>query len=91
MVANSAFGWACPTLGAALVASNSGSDGKKKKRPYVPPTITNLPLEKATRFIIERTHCSDQEATSLLESMRRELRQEEQSLADDGDRRKRSA
>ena len=68
-----------------------GSDAKKKKTPYIPPSITKLPLEKAQRFIVERTHCSDQEATSLLESMRRELRQKKQSPADSGDRRNRSA
>ena len=52
------------------------SDGKKNKRPYIPPTITKLPLEEATRFIVERTHCSDQEAVDLLESLRREQQPE---------------
>jgi hypothetical protein len=47
---------------------------KKKKRPYTPPTVTKLPLEKAKQFVVELTRCSDQEATDLLESMRRELR-----------------
>jgi hypothetical protein len=52
------------------------SDGKKNKRPYITPTITELPLEKASRFIVERTHCSDQEAVDLLESLRREQQPE---------------
>lgn len=55
----------------------SGAAGKKKKRRYVPPTIAKLPLEKARQFIVERTNCSNQEATQLLESMREELRERE--------------
>ncbi len=69
----------------------SRSDDKKKKRLYVPPTITKLPLEKAKRFVVERTDCSDQAATKLLESLRGELRQKEEFSADGGDKRKRSA
>ena len=59
---------------------HSGSDGKKKKRPYIPPTITKLPLEEAKRFIRERTHCSDKEAMDLLDSLRRRQRQKLQPL-----------
>jgi hypothetical protein len=55
---------------------HADSDGKKNKRPYITPTITELPLEKASRFIVERTHCSDQEAVDLLESLRREQQPE---------------
>jgi hypothetical protein len=64
---------------------HSGSDGKKKKRPYVPPTITNLPFEKAKHIIVERTHRSDQEAVDLPESLHREQRRKEsiQPSADD--------
>jgi len=69
---------------------HSGLAGKKRKKLYVPPTSKKLPIERARQFVIERTSCSDQEATELLESMREELRQKEQSSAD-GDRRKRSA
>jgi hypothetical protein len=54
---------------------HSGSDGEK--RPYIPPTITNLPFEKAKQIIVERTHCSDQEAADLLESLHREQRRKE--------------
>jgi hypothetical protein len=63
----------------------SGSDGKKKKRPYVPPTITNLPFEKAKHIIVDRTHRSDQEAVDLPESLHREQRRKEsiQPSADD--------
>jgi hypothetical protein len=30
---------------------HSGSNGKKKKKPYIPPTIIKLPLEKAKQLI----------------------------------------
>jgi hypothetical protein len=62
---------------------HSGSHGEK--RPYIPPTITNLPFEKAMQIIVERTHCSDQEAADLLESLHREQRRKEsiQPSADD--------
>jgi hypothetical protein len=59
---------------------HSGSDGKKKKRAYIPPAITKLPLDKAKQFIIERTHCTDQEAMDLLGSMHGELRRKAQSV-----------
>jgi hypothetical protein len=69
---------------------HSGLDGKKKKRPYIPPTITKLPLEKANQFIVERTHCGDQEAVDLLESLHRESRRKEsiQPSADYGKRKR---
>jgi len=54
-------------------------DGKRKKRPYIPPTLTELSLEKAKQFIVDRAHRSDREATELLESMRQEQRQNELS------------
>jgi hypothetical protein len=62
---------------------HSGSHGGK--RPNVPPTITNLPFEKATQIIVERTHCSDQEGPDLLESLHCEQRRKEsiQPSADD--------
>jgi hypothetical protein len=46
--------------------TDSSSDGKKKKRPYIPPTIIKRPLEKAKQLIMERTHCSAKEAMDLL-------------------------
>jgi len=58
---------------------HSGSDGKNKKRPYIPPTITKLPLEKAKRLITERTHCSEREAMDLLDSLRREQQMKQRS------------
>jgi hypothetical protein len=69
------------------------SDGKKKKRPYITPTITKLSPEKANRFIVERTHCSNEEAVDLLESLRREQQPEKQAAQSsaDGGRRKRLA
>ena len=67
----------------------SGSDDKKKK--YIPPTLTKLPLEKAKQFVVKRTICSDQAATKLLESMRVELGKKEEFSADGGDTWKHSA
>jgi hypothetical protein len=69
----------------------SGSDDKKKKRLYVPPTLTKLPLEEAKQFVVERTKCSDQAATKLLESMREELGQKEEFSVHNGDAWKHSA
>ena len=69
----------------------SGSDDKKKKRLYVPPTLTKLPLEEAKQFVVERIKCGDQAATKTLESMREELGQKEEFSADGGDTWKRSA
>jgi hypothetical protein len=72
---------------------HSSSDGKKKKKPYIPPTIIKLPLEKAKQLIMERTHCSDKEALDLLDSLRRRQRQKQQPLkpSTDDDKWKRSA
>jgi hypothetical protein len=61
------------------------SDGKKNKRPYITPTITKLPFEKAKQIIVERTHCSDQEAVDLLESLRREQQPEKQPAQSSAD------
>ena len=73
---------------------HSSSDGKKKKKkPYIPPTITKLPLEKAKQLIMERSHCSDKEALALLDSLRRRQRdkQQPQKPSTDDDKWKRSA
>jgi hypothetical protein len=55
--------------------SGLNDKNKKKKRQYIPPTITKLPLEEAKHLIVERTHCSDVQAIDLLDSMRHKLRQ----------------
>jgi|ERR1700722_5209439 len=71
---------------------HSRFDDEKKKRPYIPPTLTNLPFEKAKQIIVERTHFSDQEAADLLESLHREQRRKESIQPFAGDREwKRSA
>jgi hypothetical protein len=71
---------------------NADSDGKMNKKPYIPPTITNLPFEKAKQIVVERTHCSDQEAGDLLESLHREQRRKQSTHPSADDRElKRSA
>lgn len=55
------------------MASNSES----KKRRYAPPAATRVTLHEAKEFVADRANWSDQEATDLLESLRRELRQSE--------------
>ena len=51
------------------------SDSKSKKRPYSFPTATTLTAEQARQFVADRAICSDQEAEDFLESLRRELQQ----------------
>jgi hypothetical protein len=50
-------------------------DSESKKKPYSPPTVTKLTLEQAKQFVAGHANCSDQEATDLLESLRREQQQ----------------
>jgi hypothetical protein len=52
-------------------------DPGKKKKSYLPPTLTKLTPEQARRFVIDHSNCSDQEALELLESLRREQQQKE--------------
>jgi hypothetical protein len=47
-----------------------------KKKPYTPPSITKLSPELARQFVACDANCSDQEATDLLESLRREQQQQ---------------
>jgi hypothetical protein len=71
---------------------HSGPNGKKEKKPYIPPTIIKLPLEKAKQFIMERTHCGDKEALALLDSLRRQRdKQQPKKPSTDDDEWKRSA
>jgi len=52
-------------------------DSDSKKKPYAPPSVTKLSPELARQFVACRANCSDQEATDLLESLRREQQQHE--------------
>jgi hypothetical protein len=57
-----------------------GFDPKnQKKKPYSPPTVTKLTPEQARQFVAERANCSDQEAEDFLESLCRELQNENKS------------
>jgi len=53
------------------------SDSKGNKKPYSRLAATKVTLEQAKQFAVERSNCSDLEATDLLESLRRELQQNE--------------
>ena len=50
-------------------------DSESKKKPYSPPTVKKLTLEQAKQFVAGHANCSDQEATDLLEPLRREQQQ----------------
>lgn len=62
----------------AMKKENGHLSSKKKKRPYPCPVATELTPEEAKQFAIERGNCSDQEATGLLESLRREQQQNQE-------------
>jgi hypothetical protein len=49
------------------------SDSEDKKKPYVRCAATKVTSEQAKEFVTDRANCSDREATDLLESLRREL------------------
>jgi hypothetical protein len=49
------------------------SDRECKKKPYSRCAATEVSVEQATQFVADHANCSDQEATELLESLRREL------------------
>jgi hypothetical protein len=53
------------------------SDSKSNKKPYSRLAATKVTSEQAKQFVVDRGNCSDQEATDLLESLRRELQQNE--------------
>jgi hypothetical protein len=52
-------------------------DPRNQKKPYVPPALKKVDTEQARRFVIDHSHCGDQEALDLLESLRREQQQKE--------------
>ena len=53
------------------------ADSESKKKQYFPPAVTRLTPEQARVFVAIRAHCSDQEAISVLESLRKEKQQNE--------------
>jgi hypothetical protein len=54
------------------------SNSRSKKKPYPRPAATKVTPEQARQFVANRLNCSDQEAVNLLESLRRELQQNEE-------------
>jgi hypothetical protein len=45
--------------------------GFTRKKPYAAPTVTRLTQEQARKLLVNRTGCSDLEATEVLESLSR--------------------
>jgi hypothetical protein len=64
----------CKKRSEKIMQSNSGS----KKMPYRPPVVAKVTPEQARQFVANRVNWSDQEAANLLESLRRELKQNEE-------------
>ena len=48
----------------------------RARKPYVPPAATKQTPEQAIKFVMDRTKCSEQEAKDLLESLRKEKKQD---------------
>ena len=48
----------------------------RARKPYSPPAATKLTPEQAIKFVMDRTKCSEQEAKDLLESLRKEKKQD---------------
>jgi hypothetical protein len=42
----------------------------KKKRPYIPPSVSKRTLEQAKEFVVSHIKGNEQKATDLIESMR---------------------
>lgn len=52
-------------------------DSEGKKRPYFPPKARKLTLKQAREIVACDANCSHDKAVDLLESLRRELLQNE--------------
>jgi hypothetical protein len=46
------------------------------RKPYSPPAATKLTPEQAIKFVMDRTKCTEKEAKDLLESLRKEKKQD---------------
>ena len=67
-----------------------GPDSKGKKKPYLSPTLKKLTLERAKKFVVDRTDRNDQEAAEFLKSLRQQQPQkEEKHRSDDAAEKKR--
>lgn len=49
---------------------------ESRKKKYSPPTITKLTQQQAIKLVMDRMKCTEQEAKDLLESLRKELKQD---------------
>jgi hypothetical protein len=52
-------------------------DSPGNKRPYSFPSVRELNLEQAKHHVAEHANCSEQEALAMLDSLRRELQEQE--------------
>ena len=52
-------------------------DSPGNKRPYSFPSVKELNLEQAKQFVAGHANCSDHEALAILESLGRELQEQE--------------
>jgi hypothetical protein len=48
----------------------------RARKPYPPPAATKLTPQQAIKFVMDRTKCTEQEAKDLLESLRKEKKQD---------------
>jgi hypothetical protein len=55
-----------------------GPDSKGKKKPYLSPILKKLTLERAKKFVADRTDRNDQEAAEFLKSLRQGWPQKEE-------------
>ena len=49
--------------------------GVQKKKPYFPPSLRELTPEQAKKIVMERKHCSEEEASELLNSLKQQPQQ----------------
>jgi len=48
----------------------------RARKPYAPPAATKLTPRQAIKYVMDRTTCTEQEAKDLLESLRKEKKQD---------------
>ena len=49
--------------------------GVQKKKFYSPPALTKLTTEQAKKLVMERKHCSEEEAANFLNSLGQQPKQ----------------
>ena len=72
-------------------------DSISTKKPYFPPSLTQITREQAIKVVAQRNNCGGEDAVSFLESLRRqeyrneEIRTEQRPNRASNEERKRSA